>query len=68
MKKWLSEFFKRSGMKKITCDICKAKVLPKRAKTVTHNRGLADAFSGVTKFDVMDCPMCGCEITLKVRM
>ena len=53
--------------KTIKCDICDASVTPRRDYTVQTNTGFPGVLASPLCFDVMDCPVCGCQITLKVR-
>lgn len=48
----------------IKCAVCGTRMQPKREATVGTRHGLMEQ---IIYFDVMDCPSCGCQITLHVR-
>ena len=52
-------------MKKIRCDVCRSRVVPQRERTVKCRFETTE--DTTVHFDVMDCPHCGCEVTLHVR-
>lgn len=52
--------------KKIKCKVCGLRLEPKRERTVPiKSGGIFD--TTIAHYDVMDCPRCGCEITLDIR-
>jgi len=54
--------------KYVTCDVCNTESFPKREKTVQTNASLVDSiFFSPACVDVMDCPVCGCQIILRAR-
>ena len=55
---------------KIQCSTCGEKVAPKREDTVQERINVVGAvFQGGYRFlDVMDCPVCGCQIILTERL
>ena len=56
------------SLKTITCSVCGYETFPKRGATVKTGVGLVESmFWAPTYWDVMDCPMCRCQITLKAR-
>ena len=58
---------KKTKVKRIECSVCRAKVVPKREETIVKvGRYLGEAF--VDRYDVMNCPTCGCQILLGKRI
>ena len=57
-------------MKKIKCSICNYKfyIEKSKVKMVSESKGISGAISGNTLFDAIDCPKCGCQNILKVRL
>lgn len=57
-------------VKKIKCNICNHKFyIDKSAvKEVVENNGVTAAFNGVKIFNAIDCPNCGCQKVLWVRL
>ena len=54
--------------KYVTCDVCNTVSFPKREKTVQTNTSFVESMlCSPVFYDVMDCPACGCQITLQVR-
>lgn len=49
--------------KKVKCAVCGNKTIAQRARTEV----IGVLFNPLRYFDVMDCPKCGCEITLIER-
>ena len=51
-------------MKKVTCKVCESEVTPLRKETFKQEYYLI----GWRAYDVMDCPICGCQIVLGERL
>lgn len=61
-------YFERGKLmrKKIKCNVCGLRLEPKQERIVEKKSGFLLDIT-MTYYDVMDCPKCGCEITLQVR-
>lgn len=60
----------KNMIKKVKCDICNNKfyIDKNKVKKVTENKGLSSLTNGSTICDAIDCPNCGCQKLLKVRL
>ena len=58
---------KKDKAQRIECSVCKAKIIPKKEETIEQiGKYLGEVF--VDRYDVMDCPVCGCQIKLGERI
>ena len=57
--------------KKITCGVCGYRITPKKEEiyVAEEPRAFVDALTKPpTRFNAMDCPRCGCQIPLAIRV
>lgn len=57
--------------KKITCGVCGYRITPKKEEiyVAEEPRAFVDALTKPpTRFSAMDCPRCGCQIPLAIRV
>lgn len=72
----LRQILSRKGLfnmlsKKITCGVCGYRITPKKEEiyVAEEPRAFVDALTKPpTRFNAMDCPRCGCQIMLAVRV
>lgn len=72
----LRQILSRKGLfnmlsKKITCGVCGYRITPKKEEiyVAEEPRAFVDALTKPpTRFNAMDCPRCGCQIMLSVRV
>ena len=58
-------------MKYLKCNVCGSQFVPKRDQIyqAQERLGITQSLSQASKiFDVIDCPTCGCQVILSVRM
>lgn len=58
-------------MKKVKCDVCgyKFKVEKEKVYTAKTTCSFTEMLSKAPEYvSVMDCPKCGCQVLLKIRM